>query len=211
MRGVQGNQHERSTGRLLQCDSVIVHLGWQLTVGQLLARLREQQIRIGIRLEIEINEQCCLLVRGGVQRVHVTHVVHAADLLLDGHRNGLLKRLRICTRIVGLQPDLRRSDLRELRYRQSLNADRADYNGKNRNHDRDDRSSNEKVRHGQRSSVPLYGVGFTSPPSLTLSAPTATTRSPGFRPEAITQRVPTVGPTCTVRSCARLSPPTTMT
>ena len=25
-------------------------------------------------------------------------------------------------------------------------------------------------------------MGFTSPPSLTLSAPTATTRSPGFRP-----------------------------
>ncbi len=118
MRRVQGNQHERSGGRLLQSDSVIVHLGRQLTVGQLLARLREQQIRVGIRLEIEIDEQRCLLVRGGVQRVHVTHVVHAADLLLDGCGDSLLKSLRIGTGIVGLQPDLRRSDLRELRDRQ---------------------------------------------------------------------------------------------
>jgi hypothetical protein len=34
-----------------------------LTVGQLLARLRKQQIRVGISLDIEIDEQLRLLVR----------------------------------------------------------------------------------------------------------------------------------------------------
>jgi hypothetical protein len=59
----------------------------------------------------------------------------------------LLESLRICTWIVGLQPDLRRSDLRELRYRQGEDCDYADYDREDRNHDRDDGPSNEKVRH----------------------------------------------------------------
>jgi hypothetical protein len=59
----------------------------------------------------------------------------------------LLESLRICTWIVGLQPDLRRSDLRELRYRQGDDRYYADYDREDRNHDRDDGPSNEKVRH----------------------------------------------------------------
>ena len=147
VRRIQRNQHEWCSSRLLQRDSVIVYLGRQLTVGQLLTRLREQQIRVGISFEVEIDKQLRLLVRRGVQRVHIGHVVHATDLLLDGCSNCLLESLRISTWIVGLQPDLRRSDLRELRYRQGDDRDYADYDREDGNHDGDDWPSNEKVRH----------------------------------------------------------------
>ena len=113
---VQGNKHERSSGCLFKADPIIVHLGRQLTVGQLLARLREQQVRVGISFQVEIDEQGCLLVCCGVQRVHITHVVHTTDLLLNGCSNCLLEGLCICTGIGGLQSDLGRSDLRELGY-----------------------------------------------------------------------------------------------
>ena len=49
LRRVQGNQHAWSSGRLFQADSIIVNVGRQLTVGQLLTGLSEQQIRIGIQ------------------------------------------------------------------------------------------------------------------------------------------------------------------
>jgi hypothetical protein len=62
MRRIKRYQHERCGGRLFERDSVVVYLGRQLTVGQLLARLRQNQIRVGINLEIEIHDQCCLLV-----------------------------------------------------------------------------------------------------------------------------------------------------
>ena len=66
VRRVQSDQHERSSRRLLERDSVVVHLRRQLTVCQLLTRLREQQIGVGIRLEIEIDKQLRLLVGGRV-------------------------------------------------------------------------------------------------------------------------------------------------
>ena len=116
-RRIQGDQHERSGGRLREGHTIAVHLGRQLPICQLLTRLRENQIHIGIRVEFEIHKQRRLLVGGGAHRVHVRHVVHAADLLLDRRGHSLLERLRICTNKCGSQPDLGWGDLWKLRHR----------------------------------------------------------------------------------------------
>jgi hypothetical protein len=76
-------------------------------------------------------------------------------LLLDGYGNSLLEGLRVRTGIVGLQPDLRRGDIWELRYRQGRNSDRADYDRKDRNHDCDDGPIDEELGHN---SIPLRSV-----------------------------------------------------
>ena len=92
-----------AVARLFEGDSVAVHLGRKLTGGQLLARLRQNQIRVGVSFDIEIGEQRRLRVAGGVYGVHVVHVVHAVDLLLDGRGHGLLQGLGIGADVGGLQ------------------------------------------------------------------------------------------------------------
>ena len=56
VRRVDSDQHQRSGGRLLDRHTVSIHLGRELTGSQLLARLRQDQIHVGIGLEIEIGE-----------------------------------------------------------------------------------------------------------------------------------------------------------
>ncbi len=147
MRRIQGDQHERSRGRLLESDSVAVHRGRQLTGCQLFARLREQQVRVGISFEIEIDKQRRLLVGGGVQGVHVGHVVHAVHLLLDGRGDRILECLGIGAWVIGLQPDFGRCDVRKLRYRQGRDRDCADDDHKDRNDHRHDRPIDEEFGH----------------------------------------------------------------
>src|SRR3984957_8309308 len=111
------------------------------------------------------------MLKSPLALVHVGHVVDATDLLLDGYVNSLLESLRVRTRIVGLQPDLRRGDTWELRYRQGRNCDRTDYDRKDRNYDCDNGPIDEELGHNsipfafclinQRSvEVALVGLGL---------------------------------------------------
>jgi hypothetical protein len=66
-RRIDSDQHQGSGGGLLDGHAVSIHLGRQLAGSQLLARLRQDQIHIGIGLEIEIGEQRRAIAAG---RVH---------------------------------------------------------------------------------------------------------------------------------------------
>src|SRR6266403_2035781 len=145
---VQAHQQERSGGRLSQRDPIAGHLGRKLTVCQLLTRLRKNEIHVGISLEIKIDEQRGLRTIGGVYGIHVFHIVDAGHLLFDRRSDRLLKSLCVGTGVVRLQPDFRRGNVRKLCDWQKRNRDRANYNGKDRDHNRDDGASDEKTRHG---------------------------------------------------------------
>ena len=58
---------------------------------------------LGSVWSVEIGDQRHLRARRGVQRVHVLHVVHAIDLLLDGRGDCLLQGQCVGADIVGLQ------------------------------------------------------------------------------------------------------------
>ena len=90
------------------------------------ARLRENQVGVRIRLDIEVHYKNRLGVSRRIQRVHVVHIVHATHLLFDWRCDGLLERLRIRTYIGGQDLNFRWRDVRELRDRQAENGDGAD-------------------------------------------------------------------------------------
>src|SRR6266478_214075 len=56
LRGKQANQHERSGYRLSDSDPVGANFGRKLAGRQLLARLREDEIGIGVRLQVEVHD-----------------------------------------------------------------------------------------------------------------------------------------------------------
>ena len=76
--------------------------------------MRENQIGVGIGLDVEVDGEFGLPVIG-VQRIHVFHVVHAAHHLLDGSGDGLVQRHGIGTGVGGGDLNLRIGDIRELR------------------------------------------------------------------------------------------------
>ena len=90
------------------------------SIGQLrrrlrFAALRQDQIRVGVRIHVEIDDHSHLAVGGGVQRIHVVHVVDAAHLLFDGRGHRLLDGLSVRADIDRRDLNLRRRDSRELR------------------------------------------------------------------------------------------------
>src|ERR1700733_1756091 len=83
--------------------------------------------------------------------------VETAEVSFNSRReldtdSSALESLRVRTRVVGLQPDLRRGGIRELRYRQGRNCDCTDYDRKDRNHDCDNGPIDEELGH---SSIPF--------------------------------------------------------
>ena len=92
---VQGDQHQGCEHRFLNGDAEIVDIGGELRRGLRFAALRENQVRIGVRGNVEIDDQPHLPVGGGVEGIHVVHVVDAAHLLLDGSGHRLLDGLGV--------------------------------------------------------------------------------------------------------------------
>jgi len=64
--GEQRYQYQRRGRRLSDGDPITGNVGRKLTGGQILARLGQNEIRIRIRLDIEIYHQRGLRVAGGV-------------------------------------------------------------------------------------------------------------------------------------------------
>ena len=100
-------------------------------------------INVGVGGEIEVDEDAHRAVVR-VDGVHVVHVVHTAHLLLDGGGHGLLDGLSIGAYVVGLDEDLRRNDLGELRHRQAHQRDEANNDHDGGDHHRDDRAIDEE-------------------------------------------------------------------
>src|SRR5258707_1868714 len=115
---------------------------------QLLARLREDEIGVRVGLQVEIHDHCGLRIAGGIQRVHVVHVVHAVDLLFDGRGDGLLQGLRVRADIGGLQLNFRGDDVRKLCHGQRCDGDHAYYHHQDGDHHRHDGAPYEEIRHG---------------------------------------------------------------
>jgi hypothetical protein len=111
------------------------------------AHLRENLISVGVALDVEIHGQLHLPVVG-VGGIHIGHVVHAAHLLFDGRRHGLLNGLCVGARIEGVHNNFRRNNIRKLRARQRKDRDCPNNDHEKRNHHRYDRAIDEESRHG---------------------------------------------------------------
>ncbi len=132
------------------------------------AKFGEHLVDIGVRLDIEIDGDGGLAVVG-VGRVHVVHVVDAAELLFDRSGDGLFESLRVRAGINGLNLNFRRNDVRELRGRQAKHGDDAD----NHHQDGDDHGHDgpvyEEFSHGYLlPSCVLSCTGLTGAPSPTF-------------------------------------------
>ena len=103
-----------------------------------LARLRENQIGIRIGFYVEVHDQGRVRVARGIQRIHIIHVIHAAHLLFDRSSNRLLQCLGVGADVGGQDLNLRRSDVGELRNRQTKDRDGTYNHHDDRNHHRDD-------------------------------------------------------------------------
>ncbi len=144
MRRVQGQQHERSGYRFSDGNSVVVDISGELRGSLRLARLGKNQIRIRVGFYVKVHDQGRVRVARGIQRIHVVHVVHAAHLLFDGRGNRLLQRLGVRADVGGQDLNLRRSDVGELRDRQTKDRD-GSYNHQDDGNDhRDDWAVNKK-------------------------------------------------------------------
>ena len=124
LRGVQGKDHQRGSPGFLDRHAIIAHVKGKLGLGLVLPHLGEDQVRVRVGLDIEVDEDPHRAVTG-VDGIHVVHVVHAADLLLDGGGDGLLDRFCIGAGIGGGELNLRGNDIRELGNGQSRHRDEA--------------------------------------------------------------------------------------
>src|SRR6266849_9179331 len=169
LRGKYADQHEGSGHGLSNGHPVGVNVRRELAGSQLLARLREDEIEVRVRLQVEVHHHGGLRVTRGVQRVHVVHVVHAVDLLFDGRGDGLLQGLRVRADIGGLQLNFRWNDVRKLRHGQACDGDRAHNHHKDGDHHRDDRTVDEELRHSSVSFPgKMYGLGSNDSSFLDL-------------------------------------------
>src|SRR5260370_19926727 len=188
------------------------HVGGKLRGGLRFTRLGQNKIGVRVGFPVEVNDHRGLLIGGGVERIHIVHVIHATHLLFDGGGYGLFECLRVCANIGRLYLHFRRGDVWELGDRQTGDRNRADDDGKNGDHHRHDRSIDEEVRHLNYFPFASLefgenGLGLTCAPGRTFCTPSATTRSPGFSPSSTTHIQPTPSPTLTFPLLTFFFPP----
>src|SRR5207244_4549787 len=155
---------------------------------------------------------------GGTLRVHIDHVRHAVDLLLDRRSDGLLDGGGIGAREDGRDDDGRRRDLREAGDRQAGQRDAAGQRDNDGEHRRENRAIDEEVDHVRPAATLLaasgafaIGLAFTAAPGLRRCTPSTTTTSPALSPCCTCQPLPMRGPICTSRCCALPSASTIQT
>ena len=130
----------------------------------------------------------CVCPLFGVDRVHVIHVVDAADLCFERRRHRLLQRLRVRAGIRRRDLNFRRHDARELRHRQRQHRHAPHNHHQNGDHHRDDRSSmkNFDMAYFAPTSAPAFvsGFGFTADPVPHLRGPFGNDAIPGLEAAA---------------------------
>ena len=143
---VDREQRERARGRLLDRHAEAAHLARQLRLRLHVAHLREDLVGVRVGADLEVHVQGA--VAGvGVHRVHVDRVVDAAHLLLDRRGDRGLGGERVRADVGRRELDRRRRDLGELSDRQLHERHDAEHRHQDRDHDRDDRSAYEELRH----------------------------------------------------------------
>ncbi len=100
-------------------------------------------VNIHVSGDIEANLQAHRAVVA-IDRLHVDHVFRAVHLLLDRSSDRLLDGEGVGAGIRRDGLDTWRHDFGELRYRQAKDHHGASDHEEDRNHDRDDRASDEK-------------------------------------------------------------------
>ena len=116
--------------------------------------------QVGIAVEFEGRGNRTGAVVAAV-RGHVLHPLRAVDLLLQRNGDRGLDSLRTCPDIAATNVDLRRSEVGELRDRQSRNYDRARENDQQRADCSEYRAANEEVNeHGKTT---MRRIGFRRP------------------------------------------------
>ncbi len=146
VRRINRDDHQRRRERFLHDHARCIHFRRQLRLGLRNAQLRQHLIDIRIRRHVEVHGDRRLpVVR--VRGVHVVHVVHARDRLLQRRRHRLLQRDRIRARIRRLHLNLRRNDVGKLRRRQLEETHASDQHHQNGDNHGDDRTVDKKLGH----------------------------------------------------------------
>ena len=145
VRGIESDEHERSSDGFLDRYAVIGDVAGQLRCGLRGTHLGENQIGIRLGLHVVIDDQTHPAIGGGIQRIHVIHVVHAAHLLFDGRGYGLLDGACVCPDVGGKHLNFRWNDVREEGDRQSEDGDGADNDHDDGDDHGDDRAIDEKL------------------------------------------------------------------
>src|SRR5262249_30960618 len=150
-------------------------------------------VRIGAEREGDGEEVAAVRAAG---RLVVERVVDAVDLLLDRLRHRGLDHLGIGARIRGVEPDLRRHDVGELRDRYRSDGDDAGESDDDRDHEGKPRPVDEDA--GEHSAqFPGTTFAATTCPGRTFCTPSTMTSSPSLRPSAATTSRPLSGPVVT--------------
>ena len=161
IRRIEAEQHQRCGQSLLHRYAKGVHFGGKLRRGKRRTQLGQNQIGVGIRVHVEIDDHSHLAFSGCVQRVHVVHVVHTAHLLLDRRGNGLLDGLCVGACVNSGDLHLGRSNLGEQSDGQSGDGHCAGNHGQDRDHHRHNRTADEESGHGLLSlRFRRCGIGF---------------------------------------------------
>jgi len=145
---IEREQRQGVVGGFADRYAEIAHICRQLRLRLQITHLRQNLGGIGdcAHLEIHIERK---LAGAGIDRIHVLHVVYAADLLLDRRGNRLFHGQRVSPNISGGQLDFRRSDIRELRDRQAGNGHPTQDHHDDRDHHGHDRTIDKKLGHAR--------------------------------------------------------------
>jgi len=184
-----------------------------LTVCQLLSGLRKYEIRVGISLEIKIDDQRRLRTTLVVFTEYMYSMLSTPVTCCSiGVATDCSRVFASATGVVSLQPDSGGGNVRKLCDWQKRNRDRANDDGKDRDHNLATMGRRiEKTRpwlSAPRFFVRRWVHQFAISCFLCAGGNDSFSR---LRPDVINPKLANLGPTSTVRSCARLSAPTTVT
>src|SRR4029077_19408344 len=107
--------------------------------------LRENEVVVGVGLRVEVDDQGGRRVSGGIQRIHVVHVVYAAHLLLERRGHGLFQGLRVGADVGGENLNFRRRNVGELCNRKTKDRQGANEHQDDGNYHGDDGAVDEKL------------------------------------------------------------------
>jgi hypothetical protein len=212
---VDRHHHQDAGVDLLHRDALRDHFLGQARLGLRHAVLGEGVggVQIGADLEGHVELHAAV---AGVQRLHVEHVVHAVDLLLDGRGHRLLDHLGAGARVGGGDLDVGRGELRILLDGQLEQGGDPDQHDQDRDHHGHDGPADEELAMAysaagaRRAACGLQGGGDRRVVLQLLDALHHHLFA-GLRPSVITIRLPTRGPGVTLRNSAVRSARTTKT
>ena len=194
----QRDDQHRQAGLLAHRQAELADLGRQVRLRLRHAVLDVDLIDVRVGVDVERDRQRHRAVVG-VGRLHVEHVVDAVHLLLDRRRDRLLDGQRVRAGILRGDGDLRRHDRGELRDRQAVSATSPPSTVMIA---MTIATIGRRMKKRDMSVPSVGGRGFGDSRRCrprTVGASTIT-RSPGCRPSSTIQRLPTRGPSFTVRT-----------